>query len=319
MGSQASCDTCEGDIRLRVLSPICSGFFHQYVADLPEWKSENVLRTVSTEPLMFNMTVMRTSGAIATPPEAPFRNVLPLATVVSIMDAVSTVTPFVVPTPPDIDRPVMQAQDFSNCRLMKSGEFLSSSRLSASSPATMLPRDSAKDSSLRGDTSPPAEEALLQTPAADSVVSGVDVSNSAGPCELFPGSESLCSLPACATFRSILSAGPSDASDWVGFQDLYDTAGGIIDLCNSRDPGGGRVIIVRTAESSVQILGVRRSAVFRWKPGIRIAAASYSALHHRRMSGVVLSPVSACRSRLDLDYCSVHPGTCLCDSDSSSP
>ena len=57
----------------------------------------------------------------------------------------------------------MQAQDFSNCRLTKSHEFLSSSRLLASSPTPMMPRDSAKDSSLRGDTSPPAGEALLQT------------------------------------------------------------------------------------------------------------------------------------------------------------
>ena len=91
----------------------------------------------------------------------------------------------------------------------------------------------------------------------------VDVPNTAGRCELFPGSESLCSLLACATVRSVLFAGPSGASDWVGFQDLYDTAGGIIDLCKARDPGGGRVITVWTAESSVQILGVRRSAVFR--------------------------------------------------------
>ena len=33
-------------------------FFHQYVADLRERKSENVLRTVSASPLMFDMTVM---------------------------------------------------------------------------------------------------------------------------------------------------------------------------------------------------------------------------------------------------------------------
>ena len=55
---------------------------------------------------------------------------------------------------------------------------------------------------------------------------------------------------------------------------------------------------------SAQILGVRRSAVFRWKPGITIAAYSYSALRQRRMSGVVPSPVLAYRSRLDSDYCS---------------
>ena len=40
-------------------------FFHQYVADLRERKSENVFRTVSTSPLVFNMTVMRTSGDAA--------------------------------------------------------------------------------------------------------------------------------------------------------------------------------------------------------------------------------------------------------------
>ena len=38
-----------------------------------------------------------------------------------------------------------------------------------------------------------------------------------------------------------------------------------------------------------------------------------------RPAVVPLSPVSACRSCLDLDYRSVHPVTRLCDSDSSSP
>ena len=64
------------------------------------------------------------------------------------------------------------------------------------------------------------------------------------------------------------------------------------------------MITVGTAELSVQILGVRRSAVYRWKPGIRIAAASNSVPGQRRMSGVVPSPVSACRSCLDFEYCS---------------
>ena len=64
MGSQASRDTCEGDIicRLHV-------FFHQYVADLREERSENVLRTVSASPFIFDMTVSSTSGVITTPPE----------------------------------------------------------------------------------------------------------------------------------------------------------------------------------------------------------------------------------------------------------
>ena len=226
-------------------------FFHQYVADLREQKSENVLRTVSASPLMFDMTVMSTCGVIATPPEVPVRKILPLNNVVNIIHAVSTGTPFVVPPAPGIEPPVMQAQEFLTCRPLKSREPLPLFSFSASSPAPTLPRDTAKYSSssfsldrfqpLRVNISPPAGEARLPPQR----------------CELFPGSESLCSLPACATVRAVLSAGPSGASDWVGFQDLYDTARGIINLCNARDPGGGRVITVWTDESSVQILGVR--------------------------------------------------------------
>ena len=307
-------------------------FLRQNVADIQEGKSEKVSRTVSASPLMLDVTVMSTSGVIAPPPEVPVRNVLPLATVVNIMDAVSTGTPFVVPPAPGIERPVMQAKDFSTCRLSKSREFLPLFRLSASSPAPTLPRDSAKDSSpslsldrvqvghsqdgpgedssfsgsllsprfffqpLRGNTLPPAGEALLQPPADDCVASGLGDPNTAAWCEQYPGSESPWSLPGCATVRALLSAGPSGASDWVDFEDLYHTAGGIIDLCNSRGPGGGRVITVWTAELSVQILGVQRYAVYRWKPGIWIAAASYSVPGQRRMSGVVPAPVSACRS-----------------------
>ena len=98
-------------------------------------------------PPCFRLILTFCSGVIASPPEVPVRNVLPLTTVVSIMDAVSTGTPFVVPPAPGIEWPVMQAQYFSTCRLSKSREFLSLFRLSASSPAPTLPRDSAKDSS----------------------------------------------------------------------------------------------------------------------------------------------------------------------------
>ena len=143
-------------------------------------------------------------------------------------------------------------------------------------------------------------EALLPPPADDCLFPGFDDPNTAVRCEPFPGSESPCSLPACATVRAVLSAGHSGAADWVGFQDLYDTARGIFDLCNARDPGGGRVSTVWTAESSMQILGVRRSAVYRWKPGLCIAAASYSG----RVVARCLEPVSACRSRSDYVCCS---------------
>ena len=69
-------------------------FLRQNVADIQEGKSEKVLRTVSASPLMLDMTVLSTSVVTAPPPEIPVRNVLPLATVVSIMDAVSTGTPY---------------------------------------------------------------------------------------------------------------------------------------------------------------------------------------------------------------------------------
>ena len=164
-----------------------------------------------------------------------------------------------------------------------------------------LPRRPAKFSSssfsidrfqpLRGKTSPPTEEALLPPPADDCLAPGLDDPNTAMRCEPFPGSEYPFSLPACATVRDVLSAGPSGAPDWVGFQDLYDTARG-----TKRDD--------TSTPHYVQILGVRRSAVYRWKPGIWFAAASYSVSGRRRMSGVAPAPVSPCRSRSDYEYCS---------------
>ena len=83
-------------------------FFHQYVADLREERSENVLRTVSASPFIFAMTVSSTSGVITTPPEGLPREVLPLTTEVNILYGVNTGTPFVVPPALDIERPVMQ-------------------------------------------------------------------------------------------------------------------------------------------------------------------------------------------------------------------
>ena len=271
-----------------------------------------VSRTVSSSPLVLDMTVMCTSGVMAPPPGISTRDVLALATVVSTMDAVSTSTPFVVPPAPVVERPGKQAQEFATCRLSKSLEFLPLFRLSSSSPALTLPRGSAKDSSPPfsldrvqvghsqevpgedssfsvsplspgiffqpppGSTSPPAGGALLPTTADDCVASGLGDPITAAWCEQYPGSESPWSLPGCVAVRFLLSAGPSGASDWVGFEDLCSTAGGILDLCTSRGLGGGRVITDWTAKSSVQILGVQRSAVYRWKPSIWIAASSPS-------------------------------------------
>ena len=187
-------------------------FFHQYVADVRERKSENIFRTVSTSPLVFNLTVMCTSGAIATPPEIPVKKILLLTTVVSIIDDVSTVTPFVVPPPPDIERPVMQLHDFLTYWTPESRQSSLLISLSASSSALTLPRNPAKFSSssfsldrfqpLRGRTSPPTGEALLPPPADDCLIPCLDDPNTAVRCETFPGSEYPSSLPACATVRA---------------------------------------------------------------------------------------------------------------------
>ena len=83
-------------------------FFDQYVADIRERKSENIFRTVSTSPLVFNMTVMHRFGAIRISPDVPVGQLQPLTTVVSCTDAGSMVTPFVVPPPPDIEQLCIQ-------------------------------------------------------------------------------------------------------------------------------------------------------------------------------------------------------------------
>ena len=75
--------------------------------DIRERKSENIFRTVSTSPLVLNMTVMSSFGVIVSASDVPVGQIQPLTAVISSTDADSTVTPFVVPPPPDIERPVM--------------------------------------------------------------------------------------------------------------------------------------------------------------------------------------------------------------------
>ena len=124
--------------------------FHQYVADLREersenvvllmsalrnskpevenyvlqsairtGKSENIFRTVSTSTLVFNMTVMRRSGRLEYRRMFLLDNVSPF-TVVSCIDAGIMVTPFVVPPSTDIEQPCGQLQDFLTCRTPES-------------------------------------------------------------------------------------------------------------------------------------------------------------------------------------------------------
>ena len=160
----------------------------------------------------------------------------------------------------------------------------------------------------------------------DCLCPGVDTPNTVGRCEPFPGSEYPSSLPACATVWLVLSAGPSGASDWVGSQDLYDTAGGIIyiwighSLVRPFRSDDSPIRRIRRYETSpplyAQVIGVRRSAAYRWKPGIGITACSYSALRRRGMSEgrsvpilsappgiIVVQPRHTCsRARMDVGY-----------------
>ena len=100
---------------------------------------------------------------------------------------------------------------------------------------------SSSSSILGGKISPPPDEALLPPPAVDCMISSLEDTDTAVRHEPCPGSESPCDLPAYATVQAVQSAGPSDASDWVGLQDIYVSAREIFDRYNARDPGGGRV------------------------------------------------------------------------------
>ena len=283
-----------------------------------------VLRTFATSPVKFDIASCRTSGVIAAPPESSAGAAQPLNAGVNILYDVNTGSLSVIPPDLSIKRPVMQPQNLTIDRMSELRPPLSLLSLSASFSAltlTWMPAPFSSSSSsidrsqlLGGQISPPPGEALLPPPAVDCLISSLEDPNTAVRHEPFPGSEYPSSLPACATVWLVLSAGPSGAPDWVGCQDLYDTARGITYLCISHSlvrpfrSDDSPIRRIKSDETSspryAQVLGVRRSAVFRWKPGIRITASSYSALRQGRMSGVVSSPFSACRSRVDLDYCS---------------
>ena len=75
-------------------------------------------------------------------------------------------------------------------------------------------------------------------------------------------------------------------SDCVGFGDLHTAGRWDLDRCPSNGLGGGQVIRDGTAGLSVPILRVRRTAVYRWQPGIWIAASSCSVSGACGSSGV---------------------------------
>ena len=193
MGSQASRETCEGDIRLRVtrlLSPICSGSPRREVRE----RFENSF-CIS---LSVGYDCYDLFRGYSFPSDVPVGQIQPLTAAVSSTDAGSTATPFIVPPPPDIEQSCKQLHDFLTYRTPESCQSSFWLSLSASSSALTLPRNRAKFSSssfsldhyppLRGNKSPPAGGALLPPPADDCLFPGLDDPNTAGWCEPCPGS-----------------------------------------------------------------------------------------------------------------------------------
>ena len=229
-------------------------------------------------------------------------------------------TPFVVPPSPDIEQPCRQLQDSPTCRTPESRPPWLLCNFSVISSAHIRCRGGCqcfRRLHLRVTVSDLSAESRRF----------VDTPNTVGRCELFPGSEYPSSLPACATVRLVLSAGPSGASDWVGSQDLYHSAGGITYLCSGHSlvrpfcSDDSPMRRIGRYESNpprcAQVSGVRRSAAYRWKPGIWITASSCSAIRRHGMSecrsvsilsappgSIVVQPRHTCsRSRIDVGYC----------------
>ena len=131
-------------------------FFHQYVADLRDERSENVvlimsalkdsqpegenyvlqsairkeksekvLRTFATSPVIFDIASCRTSGVIAAPPESSAGAAQPLNTGVNILYDVNTGSLSVIPPDLGIKRPVMQPQNLTISRMSESRPSLS--------------------------------------------------------------------------------------------------------------------------------------------------------------------------------------------------
>ena len=175
-----------------------------------------------------------------------------LTTGVTCSDTATKATPFVVPPSPDIEQPCIQLQDSPTCGLPEPRQpwllwnvsvisvnrivFLRRTESSAHTPPRRLPKSSSSSSSidhfrpLLREPSRLTGDALLPPPADDCLCPAVDTPYTVGRCKPFPGSGYPSSLPKCSMVRLLLSAGPSGASDWVGNQDVCNTAGGITSL-----------------------------------------------------------------------------------------
>ena len=292
-------------------------------------KPGKVSRTVSTSRLTLDLTVMCTSGVKVPTPGASTQVVLPPATMAGTVTAVGTNTLFVATSAPVVEQPGMHAREFPTLRLSESPELLPSFGLSSSSPSPTLPWGAAEDSSPpfspnrvqaghsqdvpdegslfnvsplspglffrppRGSKSPPTGGVLLPTTLDDFDDSVLGDPITYARCEKFPGSESPLSLLVYAWLSG--SAFLLDPTVLQYFRLCWLRGP---PHCRRRGPRplplqwtrGGQVIRDGTAGLSVPILGVRRTAVYRWQPGIWIAASSCSVSGACGSSGVSPTP-----------------------------
>ena len=255
---------------------------------------------------------MCTSGVKVSTPGASTQVVLPPATVAGTVTAVGTSTPFFATPAPVVEQPGMHVREFPTLRLSESPELLPSFGLSSSPPSPTLPWGAAEDSSppflpnrvQAGHSQdvpdegslfnmsplspglffrPPQGASLLRLEWSNcrrrwrtliirfwvirSLMRGVKSFRGQNPhcrCQCMRGRQV---RPFCwilQYFRLCWLRGPPH--------------------CRRRGPRplpllwirGGQVIRDRTAGLSVPILGIRRTAVYRWQPGIWIAASSSS-------------------------------------------
>ena len=285
-----------------------------------KYRPGKVSRTVSTSPLVLDLTVMCTPGTEVLQPGAAAQGVLPPGTMANAVAAIDTSTPAVATPAPVVRQPELMAKEFPTLR---SPDLLPSFGLSSSSSSPTLPWGTAEDSSppispnrvrerhsqdvpdegslfnvsplspqlvvrpTRGSGAAPSEGVLLPTMLEDFdyLVLGDPISYARF--EQFPGSESSLSLPVYAwPPSSAFFDGLGCHSVCVGSGEVRPAGGGDLEIGPSYSDGGGQVVRDRTAGLSVPILGVRRTPVCRWKPGIWLAAASSSLSGAGGSSGV---------------------------------
>ena len=288
-----------------------------------------VSRPVFTSPLMLVLTVVCTSRVKFLPPGAS-------------VTAIGTSMPFVATPVPVVEQPGMQAKEFQTVLLSESPILLPSFGLLFVSPSPTLPWGAAEDSlppflpnraqvgrsqavqdedsswhRFHRDSSFGLHEGARRLQLEGSccrrrwmtlmilfwVIRSLmrDVNRFRGQ---NPLSLCLCVWP---SGLAVLLDPPVLQSVWA-----WGTSanGGVLDRCPSHGLWRGWVIRVRSTVMPVQILGVRRSAVYRWKPGIWFPASSSSFFSGvRGGSGIGPDPVSSCRSCMNSKCCSGGPAS----------